>query len=88
MFGFDEGEFGAEEGGEMVCLGYGVEDLGLVEDSRWRSTVGTSPLRTVRVEYVNVRRGSEGVGMSTFASPPRRRLSRLNDTAMSSLYFI
>ena len=31
MFGFDEGEFGAEEGGEMVCAGYGVEDLGLVD---------------------------------------------------------
>ena len=70
MFGFDEGEFGVEEGGEMVCLGYGVEDLGLVDGVGWRNTVRTSPLRVVRVEYINVRTGSEVIGMSTFASPP------------------
>ena len=35
MFGFDEGEFGAEEGGEMMCSGYGVEDLGLVDGVGW-----------------------------------------------------
>jgi len=29
MFGFYEGEFGAEESGEMMGLGYGIEDLEL-----------------------------------------------------------